>query len=51
MERKCKMTKTQIHRTATEEAESIEEQLRRLSANKQPIPENVPPIYTPKKKA
>lgn len=49
MERKCKMTKTQIRRTATEKAESLEEQLRRLSANKQPIPENVPPIYTPKK--
>lgn len=27
--------------------ESIEEMLRRLTANREPIPDNVPPIYTP----
>lgn len=27
--------------------ESLEEMLRRLTANKEPIPENVPPIFTP----
>lgn len=41
-------TKTCIKRTATEQGESIEQQLRRLTANKEPIPANVPPIYTPK---
>lgn len=49
MERTCKMIPTRIKRNATEKGESLEETLRRLSANKQPIPENVPPIYTPKK--
>lgn len=41
--------KTQLKRVCTEKGESIEEQLRRLTTNKQPIPENVPPIYTPMK--
>lgn len=41
--------KTQLRRVCTEKGESIEEQLRRLTTNKQPIPENVPPIYTPMK--
>lgn len=39
--------KTQLTRVCTEQAESIEEMLRRLTANKEPIPQNVPPIYTP----
>lgn len=39
--------KTQLSRVCTEEGESIEEMLRRLTANKEPIPQNVPPIYTP----
>lgn len=37
---------TQLVATPTEQGESIEEQLRRLVANKEPIPEDVPPIYT-----
>ena len=41
--------KTQLRRVCTEKGESIEEQLRRITTNKQPIPENVPPIYTPMK--
>lgn len=41
-------TKSQITREATEKGESIEEMLRRLTANKEPIPNSVPPIYTPK---
>lgn len=41
--------KTQLLRRCTEEAESIEQMIRRLSANKEAIPQNVPPIYTPKK--
>lgn len=39
--------KTQITNVPTAEGESIEETLRRLTANKQPIPEDVPKIYTP----
>lgn len=39
--------KTQLTRVCTEQAESIEEMLRRLTVNKEPIPQNVPPIYTP----
>lgn len=39
---------TQITVVPTEKGESIEEMLRRLNANKEPIPNNVPPIYTPK---
>lgn len=38
--------RTQIVREAVDEGESIEEMLRRLTANKEPIPQNVPPIYT-----
>lgn len=38
---------TQLTRVCTEQGESIEEMLRRLTANKEPIPQNVPPIYTP----
>lgn len=41
--------KTQLKRICTEQGESIEEMIRRLSANKEPIPQNVPPIYTPMK--
>lgn len=48
MERKCKMNKTQINCTKTEEGESIEQMLRRLCANKQPIPDNVPELFTAK---
>lgn len=43
-----KTYRTQINACATEAGESIEEMLRRLTANKEPIPNNVPPIYTPK---
>lgn len=43
-----KYIKTQITVTRTEAGETIEEQIRRLVANKQPIPEDVPPIYTAK---
>lgn len=38
---------TQLRRCPTEAGESIEEMLRRLTINKEPIPDNVPPIYTP----
>lgn len=38
---------TQLQNTPTEKGESIEELLRRMTANKEPIPNNVPPIYTP----
>lgn len=41
--------KTQLYRRCDEQAESIEEMIRRLSANKEAIPQNVPPIYTPMK--
>lgn len=47
MKRGTEYNSTQIVREATEAGESIEEMLRRLSANKEPIPANVPPIYTP----
>lgn len=47
-ENRAKYTPTQIVVTPTEKGESIEEMLRRLTANKEPIPQNVPPIYTPK---
>lgn len=40
--------RTQICVVPTEKGESIEEMLRRLTANHEPIPNNVPPIYTPK---
>lgn len=48
MKRNTEYTSTQIERKAVEKGESIEEMLRRLSANKEPIPNTVPPIYTPK---
>lgn len=38
--------KTKIVRKLTEQGETIEEMIRRLTANKEPIPQNVPPIYT-----
>lgn len=38
-----------IERKATIQGESIEEMLRRLTANKEPIPNEVPPVYTPAK--
>lgn len=44
--RNIKSYQSQIIREATDEGESIEEMLRRLTANKEPIPQNVPPIYT-----
>lgn len=46
MERKCKMNKSQIIRVCPDKGESIEEMLRRLTANKEPIPDNVPEIFT-----
>ena len=39
---------TQIERICTEAGESIEEMLRRLTANKEGIPHEVPAIYTPR---
>lgn len=48
MERICKMHKTQLERYADTEGESLEQQLRRLNANNEPIPGNVEKIYTPK---
>lgn len=47
-EKQAKYIPTQIVVTPTEKGETIEEMLRRLTANKEPIPQNVPPIYTPK---
>lgn len=47
MNKKNNYVPTQLVRECTEEGESIEETLRRLTANKEPIPQNVPPIYTP----
>lgn len=47
-EKRAGYTPTQLINTPTEKGESIEEMLRRLTANKEPIPQNVPPIYTPK---
>lgn len=47
-EKKANYKKTQIEVTPKDKGESIEEMLRRLTANKEPIPQNVPPIYTPK---
>lgn len=38
---------TQLNAEPTIAGESIEEQIRRLTANKEPIPQDVPPIYTP----
>ena len=43
------MKKTKLCNIPTEQGESIEQLLRRLTANREPIPANVPPIYTPKK--
>lgn len=40
---------TQLNVVPTETGESIEEMLRRLTANKEPIPQDVPPMYTPMK--
>ena len=42
------MYKTQLRRVCTEKGESIEEMLRRLSANNEGIPDQVPAIYTPR---
>lgn len=39
--------RTQLERICVDAGESIEETLRRLTANKEPVPQNVPPIYTP----
>lgn len=47
MKKKSFYVHTQLVNTPTEQGESIEEMLRRLTASKQPIPSNVPPIYTP----
>lgn len=38
--------KTQITRTPKTQGVSIEENIRRLTANNEIIPQNVPPIYT-----
>lgn len=46
---KSNYIKTQIVVIPTEEGESIEEMLRRLTANKEPVPQDVPPMYTPMK--
>lgn len=46
---KRKIIPTQLRNTPTETGESIEETLRRLTANNEPIPENVPRIFTDKK--
>lgn len=40
---------TSITCKAKEEGESIEQLLRRMTENKEPIPQNVPPIYTERK--
>lgn len=40
--------KTQMICPSKEEGESIEQMLRRLTANKEPIPQNVADIFTPK---
>lgn len=39
--------KTQLNRVPTEKGESIEEQLRRMTAEKQPVPQEVEEIFTP----
>lgn len=49
MYKKRNRNKTQLYNNPTTAGESIEETLRRLTANKEPIPENVPRIYTDKK--
>lgn len=41
-------TNTNITRVVREEGETIEQMLRRLVANKEPIPQNVAEIFTPK---
>lgn len=43
-----KSSKSKISFTPTIEGESIEEMLRRITANKEPIPQNVADIFTPK---
>lgn len=48
MKYKANTYRTQINRVPTEAGESIEEMLRRLGANNEPVPDTVPPIYTPK---
>lgn len=40
---------TRIIRKVNDNGESIEQLLRRMTANKSPIPADVPPIYTPYK--
>lgn len=42
-----KYIKTQLKRTPTEKGESIEEMLRRMTANKEVPKEENPPIFTP----
>lgn len=41
--------RTQMQRVCTDKGESIEEMLRRIIANNEPIPNVVTPIYTDKK--
>lgn len=47
MKTKNHYTHSKLKATPTEQGESIEEMLRRLTANKEPIPEEVPEIFTP----
>lgn len=46
--KKLRKYETKLRAVPQDKGESIEEMLRRLTANKEPIPQNVPPIYTPK---
>lgn len=43
------LNNSRIVRTCADNGESIEEMLRRMTTNKEPIPADVPPIYTPYK--
>lgn len=49
MKREYYIEPTKISCTKLEVGESIEEMLRRLTYTKEPIPSNVPPIYTEEK--
>lgn len=49
MKNGVKLTSTSIHRPVYNEAESIEEKMRRVTANKEPIDATAPLIYTEEK--
>ena len=49
MKNGVKLTNTKIHRTIYDVAESIEEKMRRVTANKEPIDASAPLIYTEEK--